>query len=174
MCFDCARAERRTEYGKTGILTSSILTDAAIYEVRREYGEEQDFLLDRAMREIAPVRAACKTFEALVWFGDRPGSERGLQPIVRAASHRGFRVAFAADGVQCRALVWSCAGRTVFTFEPEDESYQVSLITAEDETKPVMGIQGICATSAQAVGILRAATSLRASDFIRDDKIGML
>lgn len=168
VCLNCNRAERRAAYETTGILTSSIMTDAAIYSVRREYDEAQDPLLDRASREVAQIRKACKSFERDVWFA-------GLQTKVRAASHRGFRAPFTVGAIPCVALVWSCAGRTVFTLEPEDESYQVTLITAEDEASPVMGIHGVCSTKEQAVGLIDAATkALRGGvGFKRDDKVGM-
>lgn len=64
----------------------------------------------------------------------------------------------------------------MFTLEPEDESFSVSLITAEDETAPVMGIQGISATKEQAVALIDAATKTLAGGkgFVRDDKCGVL
>lgn len=173
VCFDCDKAERFARYAETDVLTSNLLIDGALYQARREGGAAggsyaRDYLLDRANREIAEIHTACKAFERDVWFG-------GLQRIVRAASHRGFRASFALDSVQCNLLVWSCAGRTVFTAQPADESYQVSLITAEDEANAVMGIQGICATKGQAVVLIDAATKacVGGANFVRDDKIGM-
>lgn len=169
VCFDCDKTERHAEFAKDGVLTTRMLTDAAIYGVRREYDRvAPNDMLDRVSRESAEIQTACKVFERDVWFG-------GLQKIVRAASHRGFRASFALDSVQCDLLVWSCAGRTVFTAQPADESYQVSLITADDSADPVMGIQGICATKEQAVALLDAVTKacVGGANFVRDDKIGM-
>jgi hypothetical protein len=170
VCFDCDRTERRARFEKNNVLTTYMLTDAAVYGVRREYNRtDPDALLDQVARESEEIRQACKAFESGVWFA-------GLRPIVRRAAYRGLRAAFKVDDVACDLLVWSCAGRTVFTFQPADESFHVSLITAEDETKPVMGIQGICATKSQAVSLINAATKACADGigFVRDDKIGMV
>lgn len=170
ICFDCDRQERHEAYAETNVLTTKIAMDSAIYEVRREDNRTApDLLLDRAVRELADVRADYKAFERIVWFG-------GLQAMVRAASFRGFRADFTMlDGTEARALVWSCAGRTVITIETADEAAQVSVITADDSNEPVMGLQGILATKAQALALLDAACVRLAggNGFKRDDKVGM-
>lgn len=167
VCLDCDRKERRKRYAKDGVLTTQMLIDAAIYHSRFTHGETpRDVLLERAWLGHKRVRGAAKMFETDVWFG-------GLRKVVRDARYRGHRAEFEANGVKAKALVWSCAGRVMFTLEPADESYSVTLITAEDEDKPVMGIRGICATWQQATALIDAATKLRTADFKRDDKIGM-
>ncbi len=170
VCFNCDRAEYRAEYKQTGVLTSKMTIDAAMYGVRHgEFGKgAADPLLDKVLSEFAEVRKACKAFEQDVWFA-------GFQSIVCAASHRGFRASFSVNDVPCVALNWTCAGRTVFTLEPVDNSYQVSLITNEDESDPVMGIHGICATKDQAVDLIVSATKALKGGvgFARDDKVGM-
>lgn len=171
ICTDCARAERRKEYSEYGVLTSKILLDVASYEVRHmEFGQgPADPLLENVFREKVAIDARVKEFEKSVWFG-------GFQATVRAATHRGFRASFFVDQVPCCALNWTCAGRTLFTLQPEDESFAISLITAEDGADPVMGIQGIRATKAQAMRLLDGAIgSLQGGKgFVRDDKVGML
>ncbi len=170
VCFACNTKEYRAEYEASDIFTTKIMTDAAIYGVRLEYGRESpDPLLDRALRDTQAIQTAAKTFERDVWFA-------GLQDAVRKATTKGSRATFAVGGVPCVLLAWACAGRVVFTFEPEDESYQVTLITAEDEARSVMGIQGVRATRAQAVALIDAATAaLRGGvGFTRDDKVDML
>jgi hypothetical protein len=91
------------------------------------------------------------------------------------ARYRGHRASFVAAGVDAVAMAWSCAGRVLFTLKPEDGSHSVTLITAEDENKPVMGVQSICATWEQAVALIDAATKALCGGvgFARDDKIGM-
>lgn len=169
-CADCDKTEKLAEYTKTNLLTTSLLCDAAIYGARREMksGTPRDFTMERIQLESAQIRESCKAFERGVWFA-------GFQSAVQRADNRGFKASFSVGDVQCKALAWSCAGRTAFTFEPEDESYQVSLITAEDETEPVMGVNSVLATGAQAVGIISAATKalLCGNGFVRDDKVGM-
>ena len=171
ICFDCDRREHREAYASTDVLTTKIVMDSAIYEVRRESNRTApDLLLDRAVRELADVRTSYKAFERIVWFG-------GLQARVRAASFRGFRADFTMlDGTAARALVWSCAGRTVITIEIAAETAQVSIITADDSDDPVMGLQSIRATKGQAVALLDAACVRLANGlgFERDDRIGML
>ncbi len=170
VCFNCNRAEYRAEYEKTGVLTSKMTIDAAMYGVRHgEFGKgAADPLLDKVLSEVEQVQKAYKAFEQDVWFA-------GFQSIVRAASHRGFRASFSVNDVPCVALNWTCAGRTVFTLEPVDGAYQVSLITSEDGSHPVMGIHGICATKDDAVKLIEAATKALAGGvgFVRDDKVGM-
>lgn len=170
VCFACDTGERREAYAETDVFTTKIMTAAAIYSVRLEYGREnRDPLLDRALRDTQAIRTAAKAFERDVWFA-------GLQDDVRKAPTKGSRASFTIGDVPCVLLAWACAGRVLFTFEPEDDSYQVTLITAEDETRPVMGIQGVSATRAQAVALIDAATAaLRGGvGFTRDNKVGML
>lgn len=128
-----------------------------------------DLLLDRAVRELADVRADYKAFERIVWFG-------GLQAMVRAASFRGFRADFTMlDGTEARALVWSCAGRTIITSETAAETAQVSVVTTTNSNEPLMVLQGIIATKVQALALLDAACVRLAGGvgFERDDKVGM-
>jgi hypothetical protein len=171
VCFNCDRAEYRAEYKRTGVLTSKMTIDAAIHGVRHgEFGKGQpDPLLDQVASEVAEIRKACKAFERSVWFA-------GFQSVVRAAEHRGFRASFDVGSTPCVALNWTCAGRTVFTFEPVDGSYQVSLVTSEDDRSPVMGIHGIRATKEQAVNLITSATGALwgGVGFVRDDKVGMI
>lgn len=174
VCFDCNDAEKLREYLDTGVLTSSLMTRATIESVRREYGKgvanpTQRDLLARAWAATEAIQRAAKEFERVVWFG-------GFAEQERAAKHRGWRAAFDLAGEQHKVLVWSCAGRVVFTIEPDDESRQTSVICAEDENRSTMGIQGVCATEQQAIAMLHGATVAwaRGMRFERDDKVGMI
>lgn len=168
MCFDCDKKERHERYAEDDVLTTRLLTDAEMYGVRLEYGKEaSDPLLDRVRRESDRIKPALKRFESAVWFG-------GLQSLVRDTQYRGHRATFEANGTKADALVWSCAGQTLITIEPADGSYSVTLITAEDSSEPVMGIQGIRATWGDARALIDAAAKLRTADFARDDKIGVM
>jgi len=110
------------------------------------------------------IHAEIKAWESGVWFD-------GLQKDVLAAKFRGFRLDFNGG----HTLVYSLAGRTQITIETSDDSAQISLITADNETGPVMGQNSIRATEDQALGLLvrsRVAFGFGAK-FRRDDKIGI-
>lgn len=172
-CIPCADRERLEEYAKTDELTTQVMVRASIENVHREYGKgvtcpSERNLLARAWASTEAVQRAAKEFERAVWFG-------GLSGKVRAAKHRGWRASFEIAGESHKVLVWSCAGRVVFTIEPDDEARHVSLICAEDEDRPTMGIKGICATEQQAIAMLAGACAAyqRGMAFERDDKVGM-
>jgi hypothetical protein len=174
VCFDCDDAEAIAAYSATKVLTTKVMTRASVESVRREYGngtrDPAAFVaLGLAHISTLLIRNAVKDFERVVWFG-------GLQEQVRAAKYRGLRAGFEIAGERYKVLVWSCAGRTVFTIEPADESRQVSLICAEDSAESTMGIHGICATERQAIAMLSGACAEWANGirFERDDKVGMI
>lgn len=164
VCFACDNAEKLDTYAKTGLLSIGLVCAATAKEAR---GESDDTLA-RVSKEYAEVRDACKAFERDVWFA-------GFQSTVRAASRRGFRALFAVGPLSCVALAYSLAGRVMLTLRAADDSCEVSLITAEDESEPVMGVASICATKEQAVGLIDAATRQLAAGngFSRDDKCGV-
>jgi hypothetical protein len=89
-------------------------------------------------------------FEQTVWFG-------GLQKAVLDTNDRSLGAKFTAkDGTTIEMLTYCCAGRCVIQLDAPDA--RLTLITAEDETEPRMGVQGIDATVDQAQGLLIAAT----------------
>lgn len=89
-------------------------------------------------------------FEQTVWFG-------GLQKAVLATNDRSLGAKFTAkDGTTIEMLTYCLAGRCVIQLDAPDA--RLTLITAEDETEPRMGVQGIDATVDQAQGLLIAAT----------------
>jgi hypothetical protein len=173
-CIPCADRERLEVYAKTSVLTTQIMVRASIENVHREYGRPADnpverHLLARAWASTEAVQRAAKEFERVVWFG-------GFAEQVRTAKHRGLRASFDVAGEHHKVLVWSCAGRVVFTIEPDDESRQISVICAEDEDRSTMGIQGVFATEQQATAMLHGATVAwtRGMRFERDDNVGTL
>ncbi|WP_437310113.1 hypothetical protein [Sorangium sp. So ce388] len=172
-CIPCADRERLEEYAKTGELTTQVMVRASIDNALREYGKgvtcpSERNLLARAWASTEAIQRAAKDFERAVWFG-------GLAEQVRAAEHRGWRAGFQIAGEKHDVLVWSCAGRVVFTIEPADESRHISVICAEDGGESTMGIKGIMATEQQAIAMLAGACVAFASgmQFERDDKVGM-
>lgn len=173
VCFGCDDAQRLREYLDTGVLTTKFMVRASIENVHREYGKGVSDpvaaeALARAWASTEAVQRAAKELERTVWFG-------GLAEQVRAAELRGFRAAFEIAGEKHDVLVWSCAGRVVFTIEPADEGSHVSVICAEKGDQSTMGIHGIRATEQQAVAMLSGACAAWSSGmrFERDDKVGM-
>ena len=179
ICFDCEEVESVYQFNKDRVLTSRLMTSAVLnashdeYRVKRgsrSYGEPERryaamYRLVYASYE--KVRLEVKRFEQAVWFA-------GLQAQVQKATHRGFKMTFSDDGVDTIAMVYSLAARTQITIERGDT--QIMLITAEDETSPVMGINGLRATEQQAIDLLKSAAGAFKSGakFKRNDKVGIL
>lgn len=168
ICFGCNDAEHIKLYRETKVLTSTVTVMASIDKVHREYDKPcatgNRELLIAVWASCAKIFTEIKAWERAVWFG-------GLQAAVRAAKFRGFRLDFPGGS----ALVYSIAAQTQITIETTDGSAQITLITAEDETQPVMCQNSIRATEDQALGLLAALQKafVEGAKFQRDDKIGL-
>jgi hypothetical protein len=174
VCFRCDDEERLRAYVESGVLTTKVMLRATIESVQQQHGGSTTYkvwreALAKAHASTEAVQRAAKDFERAIWFG-------GLQKQVRAAKHRGLRAGFEIAGEKYDVLAWSCAGRVVFTIQPDDELRHISVICAEDGSESTMGIQGICATEQQAIAMLAGACTAwnRGMTFERDDKVGML
>lgn len=95
------------------------------------------------------------SYEPLVWFG-------GLQKFVRSEPVKGHSVEM--HGI--KLLSYCMAGRAMQTISIESGE-SITLITAEDEAEPRMGIQGIEATEQQAVDMLRRCIELWQSGVLK-------
>lgn len=169
VCFECDRGERLAEFDTNKVLTSRLAMDAALK------GDEScpSFLdkdLERRARWIEinaaskRIHTEIKAFERVVWFG-------GLQAQDAACEWKGMK--HDADGLL--VMSYSMCGRTMITMERGDVS--VTVITATDESEPRMGMQGIRATEADAVKLLRDVCSLWTAGGIRmmpDGKVSVL
>lgn len=176
ICFDCDEMDRITEYQKDKVLTSKFICSAACAAVTEEYrtkpgsrsyGEPAHKFIDvylEANESVKRLQAEVKKFEQAVWFS-------GLQAQVRAADFRGFRM----NVGNIIVLVYSMCGRTQITIESTKGDKQITLITAEDETKPVMGINGILATEEEAMKLMVTCREAyqRGYKFTRNDKVGI-
>lgn len=176
VCFKCDDEQRVIEYRNTDVLSSKLITSAALAEVRmehrlkpesRSYGEPpgpHEETYTKINNSYKRLHLEVKEFEKLVWFN-------GLQAQVLGAEFRGFRMNFGSY----IALVYSMAGRTQITIETINKDIQITLITADNESKPVMGINGLTATENQAMNLLRVCKEafLRGKKFTRNDKIGI-
>lgn len=78
-----------------------------------------------------------------MWLGQ-------LQPIVRACDMKGM----SATCGDTKYLTWSMCGRMMMTIQ-EPDGVHVTVMTAEDEDTPHMGLRGINATKDQALAILK-------------------
>lgn len=118
------------------------------------------------------IHAAVKSpdgFEPRVWFG-------GLQAAVRATNVRALNGTFvAATGEAIEVTTYCCAGRCVIQIETPTD--RVTVVTAEDESEPRMGVQGIDATEETALRLLAATTSAWAAGSVtmaETTNVGML
>ena len=185
ICFDCDEREQIASYLQTKVISTKLMMRGAIEKVRAESAllpppphakrrkpprplpENAAAAYREINASVDRLQAEVKNFERAVWFD-------GLQRRVREASHRGF----SARGEGMTALVYSIAGHTMITLQPADESISLTLITAEDSTDAVMGIQGISATEQQALALLKTCREVwewtGGLMFERDDKVGIL
>lgn len=101
-------------------------------------------------------RAAKSGLEPRVWFG-------GLQEVVRAASISGMRSGMIETETPLGAIeltTFCSAGRCLIQIDtPSPAGPCITLITAEDESAPRMGVQGIDATESDALALLDAITT---------------
>jgi hypothetical protein len=118
------------------------------------------------------VHAAVKApdgFERVVWFG-------GLQKAVRATNVSALKGTFVAEtGETVEVTTFCSGGRCVIQIETSAD--RVTLITAEDESEPRMGVQGIDATEETALRLLAATTSAWAAGSLamaETTNVGML
>lgn len=176
VCFDCDEIERVTEYQQDRILTSRFMTTAACAAVTEEYrtnpgsrsyGEPPRRFIEvylKVNESITRLHTEVKKFEQAVWFS-------GLQAQVRAADFRGFRM----NVGNIIVLVYSMCGRTQITIESIKGDKQITLITAEDESRPVMGINSILATEEEAMELMVTCREAyqRGYKFTRNDKVGL-
>ena len=109
------------------------------------------------------TRALKTVYEPDCWFG-------GLATFVRPEPVKGH--SGEAEGL--KMLSYCMVGRAVQTLSIGDAS--ITLITAEDEDVPRMGVQGIAATEERAIEMLVKATDLWKSGALklsRDTDVGM-
>lgn len=176
ICFDCDEMERITEYQQDKVLTTRFMTSAVCSAITeqyrkepgsRSYGEPPHRFINtylEANESVKRLQVEVKKFEQAVWFS-------GLQAQVLAAEFRGFRMNFG----NVIALVYSLAGRTQITIESINGDKQISLITADDEKRPVMGINSISATEEDAMKLMVTCREAyeRGYKFTRNDKVGL-
>jgi len=167
LCFDCSDKQHVQDYVATSILTTKVTMIATLDQLNLERGRKiriEPDVLERVSKSMFHIEREFKIWESEVWFG-------GLRCIVRKARYRGHSLEF--NGGDC--LVWSCAGRTLFTLRSNDEKSQLTLICAEDSPEPTMGLQGICATEEQAISLLLSSrvALLNGGKFSRDNKVSI-
>lgn len=159
-CYNCSVERHAERWPNDHVLRSSLLTHAALNHNEVEQGKAQRHS-DATHTALEEVYASYnrlhdlvkKTFEPVVWFG-------GLQKRVQDSKVRGLKMKYKLKKDRwwknAHMLVWSSAGRVLMTLEYRDGTH-ITLIAAEDESAPRMGIQGICATEQEASDLLNAA-----------------
>lgn len=149
ICEDCVTSEKVTEYRSSGFISSSLWLTASLEVQIAGYGKPTKYPQHmEAFRAIVAgmdlVKLETKRFEREAWFS-------GLQAKVRAAT--GGLSAKLASGLE--VLQASSGGRCLFTLQRGDVS--VTLITAEDSSERVMGIQGVGSTAPEAIALISEA-----------------
>lgn len=172
-CVECDMAERIKLYEETGHMTTWLLTEACLGAYDRQKYESRcnptGTPFERINASSARIQEAAKRFEEEVWFG-------GLKPIVKACPIRGMKAApLKTPFGDVTAMLWVCAGRCMFTLDAP--KCDVTVITAEDDgDRRCMGVQGLHATEAEAVGMLDAVTGAwkdGALTFVGDENVGI-
>ena len=114
------------------------------------------------------VTAFMKTvFEPLVWFG-------GVQELVKGSPSRGFKAEASTEMGPVKMLVYTIAGRCLIQLETGIT--RVTVIADESSPEPRSGIQGINATEADAIRLLKVSTEAwKAGSFQLqpDEKVGL-
>lgn len=151
VCLACDAAERLVRWKETGRLTSQLTMVASLKAYRSQNGESCNpgwLDVNAAYERVRARVKASDGFERAVWFG-------GLQTAVRATDLRALSADIATPSGTLTLMTYCCAGRCLVQMERGDD--RVTLIAAEDESEPRMGIQGIDATEASALALLTEA-----------------
>jgi len=156
ICMKCNLSSKLATWKATGVLNTSLIIAANLAHYDLEYGRplrpSADFMspadISRVCLQTAIINQAIGRFEQKVWFD-------GLQHYVQQAVVKGH--ATHVDGITVR--LYAMAGRVIVTFEDAGGG-SVTVITAEDETESVMGLQGVDTTVTRACGLLRKACDL--------------
>lgn len=178
LCIECSRDDDMAKYRQTGVLCNNVISAARFYMQDVEYRTggadggwvewmrvesrmEQRGRIIQRMREQAhlaheyrkiageyeAVQAAVKAFERNVWFS-------WLKTYWNDTRDRGHRLQIAG----LEMLMWGCAGRVVMMLCDPVTDASVTAITDDSSDVPRMGIQGIDATAADALRLLKIAS----------------
>jgi len=160
VCSECDRNERYASFAATSRMTTWLVSDASMVVWHADEAREPRMPVDPMRLPLArhvkaqadALLADVKHFESTVWFG-------GLQRTVRKSRYKGMSAAepVASPFGPVQVLSFTMAGRALVTLETGDHS--VSLITAEDESTPRMGINGIGTTAAVACTLMRTVAA---------------
>lgn len=165
-CQECDMSRRVKAYVETGHIDTWLQMEAMLAE---RVPDPNGNPFQRINASSVKIKAAAKRFEAAVWFG-------GLKEIVKACDIRGMKAApLATPFGEVTPLLWACAGRVMFTLDAP--KCDVTTITSDEEgSESRMGVQGLHATEAEAVGMLDEVTAAWVAGnvtFVPDRNVGM-
>lgn len=170
-CHPCDMTQRFDRYAATKRLHTWLMTEVGLrhYDLERGRAVERADLVREAHASVERVRAEVREFDRGVWFG-------GLQKAVRASRTKGLSAKEPVSSPlgPVKVLAFAMAGRAMITLDAATCS--VTVITAEDDTEPRMGIQGIDATEAEALALLlavRTAWTAGTVDMVPDEQVGI-
>lgn len=170
-CRPCDMARRVRVYTDTGRIDNRLGMEAhlATYRMSEKPKDEWPDNADAYLKIVAVyenMNKAVKRFEEVVWFG-------GLQEFVHNCKWKGALATF-GDGV--KFLSYTMCARSRVTLE-HPEGFFIDVITAEDGSDRVMGINGIGCTEHQGIALLNHAADAWAAgeiDIQPDTGVGIL
>lgn len=166
ICPACIFSERIHSYKTTGEMSSRLVGDALVarlylsgecspHRLRATswamWQANKDALLEIAANN-DQIAARAREWEEKQWMGT-------LQALYRVGNSRGY----SAEGDGYKAMMWGSAGRVLVTLQdlhhqghPQSKygGAWITIIFDEDSPTPRGGVQGYCATLAEALALL--------------------
>lgn len=185
LCTSCANDIRVEEYQATGTISTSLWIDATLYHSRKDDGQGFDNLRDsvryfyersqehlsKVFHDMEDVNKLMKEFETrhwIPWLCDFYKDESG-----------GFT--YKGDGFKA-SLLGSCGRvlltvRDIYPQENPNSKYGgawLSLIFADGDKSGNGGIQGLCATKEEAIGLLKALIAMPEKSLVPDKDLAII
>lgn len=191
ICFKCDGQENLDDYMKDGIIRTHFMMDCMLscFDIMRPiFGRgyqdpndesqvletlghdipDTDKIKLRVQLASIRIQNKIKEFDAKVWF-------KGLQDQIHATECRGVSAKLGKKHDNFCVLTWTCAGRTMITFE--DDHAMVTAVADEDSKESRTGLHGICATGEQAIALIEKAITLFENGTLKfkdDEKVSMI
>ena len=176
VCERCAAKDRNDQYKKTKQITTALWTDAVLDRQQlhaKGSMKEKDFRVDitdgdEIMRTMQACDELIGEFRRRHWMG-------GLCRQVYEA-----RSGLSGQAKDFKVLIMASAGRVLITIQdtkPKGKGKfggaHITLITADGDVAAKLGVQGICATKEEAIGLLwHAVYKLPTMKVDRDVRVG--
>lgn len=176
-CDNCEVDDRIQAYRTTGLVSTSLSTEAAMAKYHLTEGdskmahlreEARHFFLKykKDLLEIAQgsdqIHEMIRAFEAKHWLGY-------IKEYWNNTDQRGHEAK--VDGI--KVMMWGCAGRVLITVQEGEESITMIFTDEESQKKPNGGQQGIDCSQQKAKELLTAVTHVEKINFKSDKNVRM-